>query len=54
MGLCRNLKNLISIENIDVNKFFPKCYDLNDSNLFEDFVEEYKFCRVFYLFSVIK
>jgi tubulin monoglycylase TTLL3/8 len=41
-GLSRNLKNLIN-KDIDIDNFFPKCYDLYDQQDFEDFIEEFKF-----------
>lgn len=25
-------------------EFFPRCYDLNDTSEFEDFIEEFKLC----------
>lgn len=46
IGLCRNIRNLIWFHNIDVDAFYPRCYDLNESADFDDFVEEYKFTMV--------
>ncbi|KRX02895.1 hypothetical protein PPERSA_04098 [Pseudocohnilembus persalinus] len=43
-GLCRNLKTLI-YDNIDVDRFFPRCYDLADQNQFDDWLEDYKFTK---------
>lgn len=45
VGLCRNLKNLIGSEQTDIYEFYPRCYDLEDSNEFEDFIEEFKFTK---------
>ena len=42
IGLNRNLNNLIYTDNVDVNCFFPKCYDLREIRDFEDFVEDFK------------
>lgn len=41
-GLSKNLKNLIWFHEVDCYKFFPRCYDLNDTTEFEDFIEEFK------------
>ena len=30
---------------IDIDEFYPRCYDLDDANEFEDFIEEFKFTR---------
>lgn len=46
-GLCRNLKNLIGFHLIDIDTFYPRCYELNDINGFHDFIEDYKFTKVF-------
>ena len=51
IGLCRNIRNLIWFHNIDVDAFYPRCYDLNESSDFDDFVEEYKFTMVDTLFQ---
>ena len=45
IGLCRNIRNLIWFHNIDVDAFYPRCYDLSESSDFDDFVEEYKFTK---------
>ena len=46
VGVCRNLKNLIgSGDSIDIDEFYPRCYDLEDVNEFEDFIEEFKFTK---------
>ena len=36
-GLSRNLRNLIQ-SSVDIDTFFPKCYDLYDQLDFEDFL----------------
>jgi tubulin monoglycylase TTLL3/8 len=41
-GLARNLRTLVLGHNIDVDKFFPRCYDLGDQQDFENFVENFK------------
>ena len=43
-GLSRNLKNLIS-KDIDMDGFFPKCYDLYDQQDLEDFLGIYYIFR---------
>lgn len=42
-GLCRNIRNLIWHQQEDIDAFYPRCFDLNDLNDFEDFVEDFKF-----------
>jgi len=44
-GLASSLKNLIWHENIDIDKFYPRCFDLFDSIEFEDFIEEFKLSK---------
>jgi tubulin monoglycylase TTLL3/8 len=46
IGLCRSIKNLIWFNNIDIDTFFPRCFDLNDVDDYQDFVEEYKALQV--------
>lgn len=45
VGVCRNLKNLIGSDQIDIDMFYPRCFDLEDANEFEDFIEEFKFSK---------
>eukprot|EP01017_Pseudomicrothorax_dubius_P020415 TRINITY_DN22281_c0_g1_i2.p1 TRINITY_DN22281_c0_g1~~TRINITY_DN22281_c0_g1_i2.p1 ORF type:complete len:408 (-),score=77.23 TRINITY_DN22281_c0_g1_i2:993-2216(-) len=42
VGLCRNLPHVIWFNNVDINTFFPKCFDLNDDSSREEFIKEYK------------
>lgn len=42
MGLSKNLRNLIWFNNIDIDAFYPICFDLGDPNDYEDFVQEFK------------
>jgi tubulin monoglycylase TTLL3/8 len=37
-GLARNLRTLILAHNIDIDRFFPRCYDIGDLTDFENFV----------------
>ena len=57
VGLSRSIKNIINSDYCDIYKFFPRSYDLNEMNDFEDFIEEYKFTKVyknyFYLYLAI-
>ncbi len=32
VGLCKNLRNLIWFNNVDIETFYPRCYDLCDEN----------------------
>lgn len=45
-GLCRNIRNLIGFHLIDVDSFYPRCFELNDTNDFDDFIEDYKLTKV--------
>jgi tubulin monoglycylase TTLL3/8 len=40
-GLTKNIKNLI-FKNIDVDNFYPRCYELSERNDMEDFIEDFK------------
>lgn len=42
VGLMHNLKNLIWFNNIDIETFYPRCYDLSLQEECEDFEQEYK------------
>lgn len=42
-GLCRNLRNLIWSHKEDIDKFYPRCFDLNDLHEFDDFIEDFMF-----------
>jgi len=42
-GLARNIRNLIWFNNDDIDHIYPRCYDLNDVQEFEDFLEDFKF-----------
>jgi tubulin monoglycylase TTLL3/8 len=45
VGLCHSLKHLIWWNNVEVDTFFPKCFDLTDGAELEDFKQEYRFQR---------
>lgn len=45
MGLSHSIKNLITSDNCDIHKFFPRTYDLNEMTDFDDFIEDYKFTK---------
>lgn len=49
-GLTKNLKNLI-FKNIDIDNFYPRCYDISERNDFEDFMEDFKITK---LISLLK
>ena len=46
VSLCRNLRNLIWFRNVDIDSFYPRCYDLTDNDDIEDFHEEFKTNKV--------
>mgnify|MGYP006907046573 CR=1 FL=1 len=41
VGLMHNLKNLIWFNNIDIETFYPRCYDLALQEECDDFAQEY-------------
>jgi tubulin monoglycylase TTLL3/8 len=41
-GVARNLRTLILGSSINVDRFFPRCYDLGDQPDFENFIENFK------------
>lgn len=45
VGLCRSLRNLHWYVNLDVNSFYPRCYDLNDLDHMEDFINDFKLSK---------
>ena len=42
VGISRSLRNLIWFNNVDIDAFYPRCYDCNDESEFEDFLEDFK------------
>ena len=38
VGLCHNLKNLIWFENVDIDEFYPRCFDLIEGGELDDFI----------------
>lgn len=42
VGICKNLRNLIWFNNVDIDSFYPRCFDCNDEGDFEDFLEDFK------------
>ena len=42
VGLCKTLRSLIYFNDIDIDTFYPICFDLNNVEDYQDFVEEYK------------
>jgi len=42
VGLCHNLKNLIWFNNVDIDTFYPRCFDLAMQEDLDDFVQEFK------------
>eukprot|EP00826_Nyctotherus_ovalis_P015458 TRINITY_DN14398_c0_g4_i2.p1 TRINITY_DN14398_c0_g4~~TRINITY_DN14398_c0_g4_i2.p1 ORF type:complete len:653 (+),score=118.89 TRINITY_DN14398_c0_g4_i2:31-1959(+) len=45
VGLCHHLRNLIWYNNVDVDTFYPRSFDLIDTIDAEDFIEEFKNVR---------
>lgn len=46
IGLCRSLRNLIWYNNVDINQFYPRCYDLSDQQQVEEFTRDFKLNKV--------
>jgi tubulin monoglycylase TTLL3/8 len=44
-GLCHSLRNLIWFNSVDIDTFYPRCFDLSDSAEREDFFTEFKVVR---------
>lgn len=42
VGLTHSLKNLIWFKNIDVDTFYPRCFDLGLQEETDDFIEDFK------------
>ncbi len=42
VGLCHNLKNLIWFNNVDIDTFYPRCFDLAMQEELDDFIQEFK------------
>lgn len=47
VGLCNSLYNCCTLDRVDVNSFYPRCYDLTTPAQAEHFVEDFKltWCR---------
>ncbi|KRX06005.1 hypothetical protein PPERSA_01083 [Pseudocohnilembus persalinus] len=45
VGLCRNLRHLAWCANVDVNEFYPRCYDLTDNDEIEEFETDFKITK---------
>lgn len=44
IGLANNLRQLAVEEHVDIDEFFPRCYDMSVSSEREDFVLDYRRC----------
>ena len=42
VGLTHSLKNLIWFNSVDIDTFYPRCYDLAIGEELEDFIQEFK------------
>ena len=43
-GLMKSLRSLRWFEPVDIDTFFPRCYDLSEPGDYADFVDDYKAC----------
>jgi len=46
VGLCHNLRDLSWYHNVDIDTFYPRCFDASDANEIDDFKMEFKFLKV--------
>lgn len=44
-GLCRNMQNVRWVADVDPDTFFPKCFNLTDDDMFEEFIEQFKLIK---------
>ena len=42
-GITRRLRSLTISHNIDIDKFYPRCFDLGDQVDVQNFIESFKF-----------
>ena len=45
VGLCRTVRNMRWVCNIDSDDFYPKCFDLNDEDDYAHFEQYFKICK---------
>lgn len=45
VGLCRTLRNMHWVSNINADEFYPKCFDLNDEDDYAYFEEYFKISK---------
>jgi tubulin monoglycylase TTLL3/8 len=45
VGVCRNMRNLIWFNNVDIDAFYPRCYDLNDPEDLSNFCQDFKLTK---------
>jgi tubulin monoglycylase TTLL3/8 len=45
VGLCKNLKNLIWFNNVDIDSFYPKCFDVSEQSDYEEFIIYFKLIK---------
>lgn len=45
VGLTHSLRNLFWFRNVDINTFYPRCYDLTVNAEHSDFLQEFKMIR---------
>ena len=45
VGLCKNLKNLIWFNNVDIDTFFPRCFDVSELTDAEEFMTYFRLLK---------
>ena len=52
VGLTHSLRNLFWFRNVDINTFYPRCFDLTVNAEHSDFIQEFKMTRAQSLLKV--
>lgn len=52
-GLCHSLRNLIWFNSVDIDTFYPRCFDLSENAEKEDFYTEFKAIRAESLLKIV-
>lgn len=52
-GLCHSLRNLIWFNSVDIDTFYPRCFDLSENAEKEDFYTEFKAIRAESILKIV-
>lgn len=45
VGLCHNLRSLVWFNSVDIDSFYPQCFDVSESADLQDFITEFKILK---------